>query len=83
MQVKTDFGSGGGRRNRSAPRQPRKTDRSVEEHRRSSFIPFGGPRAKAELSPGRQAEACPTLNKLQLVQASQARPGPQAMIAPW
>jgi len=51
--------------------------RSVEEHRRSSFIAFGGPRAKAGLSPGGQAEACPTWDKLQLVQASQARPGPQ------
>jgi hypothetical protein len=26
--------------------------RSVEEHRRLSFIAFGGPQAKAELSPG-------------------------------
>jgi hypothetical protein len=48
--------------------------RSVEKHRRSSFIAFGGPRVKAGLSPGRQAEACPTWDKLQLVQA---RPGPQ------
>jgi hypothetical protein len=41
-------------------------DRLVEEHCRSSFIAFGGPRAKAGLSPGRQAEACPTWDKLQL-----------------
>jgi hypothetical protein len=54
----------------------RKPHRSVEEHRRSSFIAFGGPRAKAGLSPGRQTEARPTWDKLQLVQASQARPGP-------
>ena len=44
---------------------------------RSNFIVIGGPQALAGLSPGRQAEACPTWDKLQLVQASQARPGPQ------
>jgi len=31
----------------------------------------------AGLSPGRQAEACPTWDKLELVQASKARPGPR------
>jgi hypothetical protein len=31
----------------------------------------------AGLSSGRQGKACPTWDKLQLVQASQARPGPQ------
>ena len=47
---------------------------SVEEHVRSSFIAIGGPQELAGLSPGRQAEACPTWDKLQLVLASQARP---------
>jgi hypothetical protein len=59
------------------PRFWRVPDRSIEEHRRSSFTAFGGPQGLAKLSPGRQA--CPTWDKLhQLVQASQARPGPQA-----
>ena len=37
-------------------------------------IDFGAPQGLAGLSPGRQAEACPTWDKLQLVQASQTRP---------
>jgi hypothetical protein len=32
---------------------------SVEEHRRSSFIAFGGSQGQAGLSPGRQAESVP------------------------
>jgi hypothetical protein len=54
-----------------------KKSNSVEEHRRLSFIAFGGQQRLAGLSPGRQAKACPTWDKLQLVQASQALPGPQ------
>jgi acetylornithine deacetylase/succinyl-diaminopimelate desuccinylase-like protein len=36
-------------------------------------IAFGGPQGPAGLSPGRQAEACPTWDKLQVVQASEVR----------
>jgi hypothetical protein len=55
-----------------ALRRPKR--HSVEELRRSSFIAFGG-QGQAGLSPGGQAEACPTWD---IVPASEAQPGRRA-----